>query len=613
MILNNDIRNIAIIAHVDHGKTTLVDAMLKQFGSFRQNQQIDERVMDNNDIEKERGITILAKNTSVHYKNKKINIVDTPGHADFGGEVERILKMIDGVLLLVDAFEGPMPQTRFVLQKALSLNLNVIIVINKVDKPNARVSEVESEILDLLIDLGAGEEALDYPIIYCSGRDGKASLDPAHLTDSLEPLFETILEKITPPQGDSSQPLQLLVSSIDYNDYVGRIGIGKIQQGELKVNQEVTICDTSPSFISYKSKIANIYQIEGLQRISCPSAVAGDIVCFSGIENITIGNTVCSNENVSPIPFVNVSEPTLQMEFIVNNSPFAGKEGKFVTSRNLRERLYKELLKDVSLRVEDGESKDTFLVSGRGEIHISILIENMRREGYEFQVGKPKVLFKIENGVVLEPIEKVSIDVPQEYLGSVLESLGYRKGELQEMVPSGDRYRIEFLIPTRGLLGYRSEFVSLTHGEGIINTLFNGYSPFKGQIPRRQFGSLIAHETGEATAYGLFNAQDRGMLFIGPQTPVYQGMVVGYSPKSQDIVVNVCKKKQMTNMRASGSDEALRLNAIKRLTLEESIEFIEDNELLEITPSSIRIRKRILDPTLRMRDDIKTGVLKKKE
>ena len=613
MILNNDIRNIAIIAHVDHGKTTLVDAMLKQFGSFRQNQQIDERVMDNNDIEKERGITILAKNTSVHYKNKKINIVDTPGHADFGGEVERILKMIDGVLLLVDAFEGPMPQTRFVLQKALSLNLNVIIVVNKVDKPNARVSEVESEILDLLIDLGAGEEALDYPIVYCSGRDGKASLDPSHLTDSLEPLFETILEKITPPQGDSSQPLQLLVSSIDYNDYVGRIGIGKIQQGELKVNQEVTICDTSPSFISYKAKIANIYQIEGLQKISCPSAVAGDIVCFSGIENITIGNTVCSNENVSPIPFVNVSEPTLQMEFIVNNSPFAGKEGKFVTSRNLRERLYKELLKDVSLRVEDGESKDTFLVSGRGEIHISILIENMRREGYEFQVGKPKVLFKIENGIVLEPIEKVSIDVPQEYLGSVLESLGYRKGKLQEMVPSGDRYRIEFLIPTRGLLGYRSEFVSLTHGEGIMNTLFNGYSPFKGQIPRRQFGSLIAHETGEATAYGLFNAQDRGMLFIGPQTPVYQGMVVGYSPKSQDIVVNVCKRKQMTNMRASGSDEALRLNAIKRLTLEESIEFIEDNELLEITPSSIRIRKRILDPTLRMRDDIKTGVLKKKE
>lgn len=608
MNFRNDIKNIAIIAHVDHGKTTLVDAMLKQCGAFRQNQEIDDRIMDNNDIEKERGITILAKNTSVFYKNTKINIIDTPGHADFGGEVERVLKMIDGVLLLVDAYEGPMPQTRFVLQKALDLKLKVIVVINKIDKPNSRVHEVEGEVLDLLLDLGAGDDALDFPIVYCSGRDGKASLDSKKLNDNLADLFDKILDYIPSPLNLENEELQLLVSSIDYNDYVGRIGIGKIIKGVAKVNQEVVVCDGKTKE-QYKSKLSNLYQIENLNRVSCESAKSGDIVCFSGIENITIGNTICSPNKIEPADFIQVSEPTLQMSFSVNNSPFAGKEGKFVTSRNLRERLYKELLKDVSLRVEDGETKDTFIVSGRGEIHISILIENMRREGYEFQVGKPKVLFKEINGKLNEPIEKVIIDTPQEFMGSVLEKLGSKKGRLLSMNPIGGRYKLEFLVPTRGLIGYRTEFLNDTKGEGVMNTLFNGYEPFQGEIQRRQTGSLIAHETGEACSYGLYNAQDRGVLFIGPGTPVYQGQVVGYSPKAGDIVVNVCKKKQMTNMRAAGSDEALRLNSRKDMSLEESIEFIEDNELLEVTPKSIRIRKKILDPTLRVRDDIKNGVV----
>lgn len=609
-MIRENLRNIAIIAHVDHGKTTLVDAMLKQCGAFRANQAVDDRVMDSNDIERERGITILAKNTSVRYFDTKINIIDTPGHADFGGEVERVLRMIDGVLLLVDAYEGTMPQTRFVLSKALELNLKVIICINKIDRPDARISEVESEVLDLLLDLGAGEEALDYPIVYCSGRKGTASITPDKQDDDLTALFKTIIDYIPKPQGDENGKLQLLVSAIDYNDYVGRIGIGRIQRGVIKVNQEVNVVDNNPEFASYKGRISNLYEIENLTRESCTEATVGDIVCVSGIENINIGNTICAPDIAEPLPYANVSEPTLQMEFMVNNSPFAGKEGKYVTSRNLRERLYKELLKDVSLRVSDGDTKDTFIVAGRGEIHLSILIENMRREGYEFQVGKPKVMNKNVGGKVYEPIEKVVIDVPNECVGSVMEKLGSRKGELATMTPVGSRIRLEFRIPTRGLIGYRSDFMTDTKGEGIINTLFDGYEPYKGDIPKRSKGSLIAFETGESSAYGLNQAQERGVLFIGASEAVYQGMVVGYSPKVEDLVVNVCKKKHVTNMRASGSDEALKLDKPKIMSLEEAIEFIESNELLEVTPKSIRIRKKVLDHTARMRDDIKTGMIK---
>lgn len=605
-----DLRNIAIIAHVDHGKTTLVDAMLKQCGVFRQNQDAPDRIMDNNDIEKERGITILAKNTSVHYKDVKINIVDTPGHADFGGEVERVLKMIDGVLLLVDAYEGTMPQTRFVLQKALELKLAVIIVINKVDKPDARLQEVENEVFDLLIDLGAGEEALEYPVVYCSGRQGTASMSAEKQDKDLTALFDTIIENIPCPEGEENEPLQMLVSAIDYNDYVGRIGIGRIARGTINVNTEVAVEDFTGNIAPYKAKISNLYAIENLNRVSCSKATVGDIVCVSGIENINIGNTICDPVVREALPFVNVSEPTLEMEFSVNNSPFAGKEGKYVTSRNLRERLYKELLKDVSLRVSDGESKDTFHVAGRGEIHLSILIENMRREGYEFQVGKPKVMNKKIGGVTYEPMEKVIIDVPSESVGVVMERLGPRKGELKNMNSVGSRMRLEFVIPTRGLIGYKSDFLTDTKGEGIINTLFEGYEPYKGDIPRRNNGSLIAHETGKSTAYGLFNAQERGVLFVGPAVDVYQGEVIGYSPKAEDIVVNICKEKHLSNCRASGSDDALKLSRPKELSLEEAIEFIEDNELLEITPKSIRIRKKILDPTLRMRDDIRSGRIK---
>lgn len=609
-MIRENLRNIAIIAHVDHGKTTLVDAMLKQCGAFRANQAVDDRVMDSNDIERERGITILAKNTSVRYFDTKINIIDTPGHADFGGEVERVLRMIDGVLLLVDAYEGTMPQTRFVLSKALELNLKVIICINKIDRPDARISEVESEVLDLLLDLGAGEEALDYPIVYCSGRKGTASITPDKQDDDLTALFKTIIDYIPKPQGDENGKLQLLVSAIDYNDYVGRIGIGRIQRGVLKVNQEVNVVDNNPEFASYKGRISNLYEIENLTRESCTEATVGDIVCVSGIENINIGNTICAPDIAEPLPYSNVSEPTLQMEFMVNNSPFAGKEGKYVTSRNLRDRLYKELLKDVSLRVSDGDTKDTFIVAGRGEIHLSILIENMRREGYEFQVGKPKVMNKNVGGKVYEPIEKVVIDVPNECVGSVMEKLGSRKGELASMTPVGSRIRLEFRIPTRGLIGYRSDFMTDTKGEGIINTLFDGYEPYKGDIPKRSKGSLVAFETGESSAYGLNQAQERGVLFIGASEAVYQGMVVGYSPKVEDLVVNVCKKKHVTNMRASGSDEALKLDKPKNMSLEEAIEFIESNELLEVTPKSIRIRKKVLDHTARMRDDIKTGMIK---
>lgn len=609
-MIRNDLRNIAIIAHVDHGKTTLVDAMLKQCGAFRTNQVVDERVMDNNDIEKERGITILAKNTSVRYNDTKINIIDTPGHADFGGEVERVLKMIDGVLLLVDAYEGTMPQTRFVLSKALDLNLKVIVCVNKIDRPDARLGEVESEVLDLLLDLGAGDDAIDFPIVYCSGRAGTASLDAKIPGEDLIPLFETILDFIPAPEGDADGEMQMLISSIDYNDYVGRIGIGRIARGQIRVGMEVAVCDGNPDFVNYKSRVSNLYEIENLTRVSCENATVGDIVCVSGIENINIGNTLTSPTCVEALPFVNVSEPTLQMEFMVNNSPFAGKEGKFVTSRNLRERLYKELLRDVSLRVEDGETKDAFIVSGRGEIHLSILIENMRREGYEFQVGTPKVMYKTIGGKKYEPIEKVIIDVPSESVGSVMENLGSRKGELNNMTPVGSRVRLEFLIPTRGLIGYRSDFMTDTKGEGIINTLFDSYQPYKGDIPKRSYGSLISFETGESSTYGLNAAQERGVLFIGAGEPVYQGMVVGYSPKSEDLVVNVCKKKHVTNMRASGSDDALRLNRPKIMSLEEAIEFLESNELLEVTPQSIRIRKKILDHTARMRDDLKSGLIK---
>ncbi len=600
-MLREDLRNVAIIAHVDHGKTTLVDEMLKQGGSFRDNQVVADRVMDNNDIERERGITILAKNASTYYKGIKINLVDTPGHADFGGEVERVLKMVDGVLLLVDAFEGPMPQTRFVLEKALALNLKVIIVVNKIDRPDARSNEIGDEVLELLLELNASNEQLDSPIIYCSGRDGTASLSPNEPGTDLVPLFETIVNYIDPFEGEPDQPLQVLVSAIDYNEYVGRIGIGRIERGILKLGMEVAKCDFHNADVSGKSKITAIYQFDGIQRQKVDYASAGDIVAFSGIESVNIGNTICDPIDVTPIEFVKISEPTVEMTFSVNDSPFAGREGKFVTSRQLSERLHRELLRDVSLRVEEGEQADSFRVLGRGEMHLSILIENMRREGYEFQVSTPKVLFKDIDGVRCEPYERLVIDVAENSVGVVMEKIGLRKGELVHMTPQGSRMRMEFIIPARGLLGYRSEFLTDTRGEGILNTVFYGYQPFKGEITKRQTGSLVAFETGEAVTYGLYNAQDRGTLFIGPATPVYAGMVVGVSPKPDDITVNVCKKKHVTNMRAAGSDEALRLVTPKIMSLDESIEFLGDDEMLEVTPKSIRIRKRYLDHATRMR------------
>jgi GTP-binding protein len=595
------IRNIAIIAHVDHGKTTLVDEMLKQGGVFRENQTVMERVLDSNDLERERGITILAKNTSTEYMGVKINIVDTPGHADFGGEVERILKMVNGVVLLVDAFEGPMPQTRFVLQKALELNHRVIIVVNKVDRPDARLSEIPNEVFDLLIELDAHEDQLDSPIVYCSGRNGTASMNPYEEGQNLKPLFETIINYIPAPEGDENAPLQLLVSSQDYSEYVGRIGIGRIERGAIRQNQEVVLCDYHDSSLSKKAKITAIYTFDGLKRAPVESAEAGDIVAFSGIEDLNIGNTVCDPALVEPIPFVKISEPTVEMTFSVNNSPFAGTEGKYVTTRHLRERLYRELQKDVSLGVEDTDSKDSFRVLGRGEMHLSILIETMRREGYEFMVSPPRVLYKTIDDVRCEPIETVIIDTPQDTVGSVIEKLGKRKAELKNMNPSGDRMNLEFKIPSRGLFGYRSEFLTDTRGEGILNAVFYGYEPYKGDIERRNFGSLIAHESGEAVSYGLYNAQERGVLFVTPGTKIYTGMVVGYSPKAEDLVVNVCKKKQMTNIRAAGSDDALRLSPPRVLSLEETLEFISDDELVEVTPKSIRIRKAILDHQQRMR------------
>ena len=601
-----DLRNIAIIAHVDHGKTTLVDEMLKQSGIYRENQAITERVMDSGDIERERGITILAKNTSIQYKGTKINIVDTPGHADFGGEVERVLKMVDGVLLLVDAAEGPMPQTRFVLQHALALNHKVIVVINKIDKPDARLDEVVNEVLELLLDLDATDEQLDSPIVYCSAREGIASVFQDRHGDDLTPLFETIMEYIPAPEVDPDGPTQLLVSSIDYNEYVGRIGVGRIERGSIRKNQEVAICDYHDTSLSRKSKVTALYVFEDLNKVPVEQAGAGDIVCLSGIEDINIGNTVCAPTAIEPIDFVKISEPTVEMTFSVNNSPFAGKEGKFLTSRHIRDRLYRELLRDVALRVKDGETSESFVVMGRGELHLSILIENMRREGYEFQVSTPRVLFKDIEGKKCEPYEHIILDVPDQYVGAVIEKLGKRKGEMTAMAPNNGRTRVEFNIPSRGLFGYRSEFMTDTHGEGIMNTIFDKYAPYSGEINRRANGSLIAFETGEAVTYGLFNAQERGTLYITPGTPVYAGMVVGYSSKAEDITVNVCKKKHVTNMRASGSDEALRLVSPKIMSLEESLESLNEDEMLEVTPKSLRIRKQVLDHAQRMRNIMKS-------
>ncbi len=600
-MVRNELRNIAIIAHVDHGKTTLVDEMLKQSGIFRDNQVVQERVMDSNDLERERGITILAKNTSVEYRGIKINIVDTPGHADFGGEVERVLKMVNGVLLLVDAFEGPMPQTRFVLQKALELNHRVIIVVNKVDRTDARTGEIGDEVLELLLELDAGGSYLDSPVVYCSGRRGTASLSSTEEGHDLTPLFETIVSHIPAPDVDTDGATQVLVSSIDYNEYVGRMAIGRVERGWLRVGQEVAVCDYHKPGLSGRGKITAIYQFDGLRRDPVPAAAAGDIVCFSGIEDINIGNTVCDPSAVESIVFVKISEPTIEMVFCVNDSPFAGREGKYVTSRHLRDRLFRELLKDVSLHVEETGSADAFRVLGRGEMHLSILIETMRREGYEFQVGAPRVLTRTVDGVLYEPFERLVIDVPVAAVGVVMEKTGLRRAELQHMNPQGERMRLEFLIPSRGLFGYRSEFLTDTRGEGILNAVFHDYLPFRGELPRRSVGSLVAFEAGEAVTYGLYNAQERGPLFIGPGTQVYAGMVVGSAPKGEDVVVNVCKRKHITNMRASGSDDALRLIPPRSLSLEEALEFIADDELLEITPVNIRIRKRVLDHAQRMR------------
>ena len=604
MAKKENIRNIAIIAHVDHGKTTLVDELLKQGGIYRENQQTADRVMDSGDLERERGITILAKNTAVQYKDTKINIVDTPGHADFGGEVERILKMVNGVLLLVDAAEGPMPQTRFVLQKALELGHKVIVVVNKIDKPDARIHEVMDEVLELLLDLNATDEQFNSPTVFCSGRQGTAAYGPDEVGTDLVPLFETIVNYIPAPEGDETEPLQLLVSSIDYNEYVGRIAVGRVERGTIKVNQEVTICDYHDETIRTKGKVVALYTYDGLGKAPVQEASAGEIVALSGMADITIGRTLCAPDAIEPLPFVKISDPTIEMTFAVNDSPFAGREGKFVTSRNLRDRLEKELLKDVSLHVTEA-STDSFNVAGRGEMHLSILMETMRREGYEFSVSTPRVLTKVIDGKVCEPIERMVADVPEECMGAVIEKMGRRKGDLLAMTPMGSRYRLEFLVPSRGLFGYRSEFLTDTRGEGIMSSVLHSYAPQKGEIERRLTGSLISFETGEAVSYGLFNAQERGALFIGPGTPVYAGMVVGICSRNEDMNVNVCKKKQLTNMRASGSDEALRLVSPKNFSLEQCLEFLADDELLECTPKSLRIRKRELDHATRMRELMK--------
>jgi GTP-binding protein len=580
---------------VDHGKTTLVDQMLRQGGVFRDNQQVAERVMDSNDLERERGITILAKNTSVKYGNYKINVIDTPGHADFGGEVERVLKMVSGVLLIVDAFEGPMPQTRFVLSKALDLNLKVIVVINKIDRPDARLNEIGDEVLELLLELDTGGGQIDSPIIYCSGKDGTASTHPRETGVDLIPLFETIVRYIDPPPGDENAPLQMLVSSVDYSDYVGRIAIGRIERGKIMLNQQAVICDYYGARERQKIKISAVFQFEGLRRVSVDCASAGDIICVSGVEGVTIGDTICDASAPEALPFVKISEPSVEMTFAINDSPFAGREGKFVTSRHLRDRLYKETLRDVALRVSDTDSSEAFKVFGRGEMHLSILIENMRRDGYEFQVSMPRVLYRETGGRRYEPVDRLVVDVPENSVGTIMNKMGVRKGELIRMNPHGDRMRMEFKIPSRGLFGYKSEFLTDTKGEGIINSVFSDYEEYKGDIERRKSGSLVAFETGEAVTYGLYNAQERGELFIVPGTPVYEGMVVGENPKGEDVAVNVCKRKHLSNMRASGSDDALRLSTPRLMSLEEALEFIADDELIEVTPKNIRIRKIILD------------------
>ena len=600
-MVREDLRNVAIIAHVDHGKTTLVDGLLKQGGIFRDNQETQTCVMDSGAIERERGITILAKNTAVHYKDTKINIIDTPGHADFGGEVERILKMVNGVVLLVDAAEGPMPQTRFVLQRALELNHPVIIVINKIDKPDARLDEVGDEVLELFLELGASDEQLDSPMIWCSGRAGTAAYSPYEEAVDLKPLFETILNYIPAPEGEPEGDLQMLVSSIDYNDYVGRIGIGRIERGVLHVNEEVSICNWHQPDVVKRARVQALYQIDGLRRVAVDEATVGDIVCFSGCEDITIGDTLCKLDHPEALEFVKVSEPTLEMTISVNDSPFAGKEGKYVTSRHLRERLYKELLKDVSLRVSDGDSANNFHVCGRGEMHLSILVENMRREGYEMALSTPRVIIKEIDGVKCEPVEKVYIDVPEEYSGTVIEKMGQRKGNLINMSKHNERMRIEYEIPTRCLFGYRSEFMTDTRGEGIMNSMFDSYQPYCGEITRRFTGSLIASETGKSTSYGVFNAQDRGTMFISNQVEVYEGMIVGECPKVEDIAVNVCKEKHLTAVRSKGADEALILTPAKIMSIEEAMEFIADDELIEVTPKSLRMRKKILDNSLRLK------------
>ena len=602
-ITREDVRNVAIIAHVDHGKTTLVDELLKQSGVFRDNQEVAERVMDSNDIERERGITILSKNTAVTYKNTKINIIDTPGHADFGGEVERVLKMVNGVILVVDAFEGAMPQTKFVLKKALELDLNVIVCINKIDRPEARPAEVEEEVLELLLELDANEKQLDCPFVYASAKAGIASLSPDEPGTDMQPLFETILKYIPAPTGDPDAGTQILISTIDYNEYVGRIGVGKVDNGTIKLNQDAIIVNHHEPDKYRKVKIGKLYEFEGLNKVEVNEAGIGSIVAISGISDIHIGDTICSPDDPEPIPFQKISEPTIAMHFMVNDSPLAGKEGKFVTSRHLRDRLFRELNTDVSLRVEETDTTESFKVSGRGELHLSVLIENMRRECYEFAVSKAEVIYKEdEKGKKLEPFEIAVIDVPDEFSGTVINMLNQRKGELQGMAPTGNgTTRLEFSIPSRGLIGFRGDFMTATKGNGIINTMFDGYQPYKGDMNYRSQGSLIAFESGESITYGLFNAQERGTLFIGPGEQVYGGMVVGQCGKAEDIEVNVCKKKQLTNTRASGSDDALKLTPPKILSLEQALDFIDTDELLEITPKSIRIRKKILDPTLRMR------------
>ena len=600
MSKRENLRNVAIIAHVDHGKTTLVDELLKQSGTFRENEQVQERVMDSNDLERERGITILSKNTAVHYKNTKINIVDTPGHADFGGEVERILTMVDGVLLLVDAFEGCMPQTRFVLKKALNLKKKVLVVVNKIDRPGARPAEVIDEVLDLFIELGADEDQIEFPVVYASAKDGYSSLDPDVREGDMRPLLDAILEHISAPDGDVDGPLQILFSSLDYDDYIGRIGVGRVERGKILRGENVVLCKQGGE--QENVKISRLYQFEGLKRVEVESAAMGDIVCVSGIADIEIGETACDPECVEPLPFVKIDEPTISMNFIVNDSPFAGREGKFVTSRNLRDRLFKEVETNVSMRVEETDSTDTFKVSGRGELHLSILIETMRRQGYEFQVSRPEVIYKTINGQLCEPMELLIIEVPEQYVGAVIEKLGSRKGELENMGSrNGGATHLEFKIPARGLIGYRSEFMTDTNGNGIMNQLFAGYEPYKGDIQTRERGSIVVHETGTSTGYGLFNTQDRGRLFIGPGVEVYEGMIVGECSRNEDIVCNVCKKKQMTNTRAAGSDDALRLVPHSTLSLEQSMEFIKDDELLEVTPESLRLRKRVLSKEQRMK------------